>query len=116
METFLPLCRVTGKTVLRCLEMYSVPVHIAPYLDLVAGVIRFPSTANHKNKVLDWPLTPLADYDRGLLTAKYAFGVREAVPITPSMIKKLYNITISRPVSGNVQVSRVCCSHQTLLD
>jgi hypothetical protein len=38
------VCRETGNEVLRCLGEYSVPAHVAPFLDLVAGVIRFPST------------------------------------------------------------------------
>lgn len=78
----------TGQEVMRCLAEYSVPAHVAPFLDLVAGVIRFPN------------------YGKGQLKASVdAFGADapSKVPITPDMIRKLYSITNVPKVANNLQ-------------
>jgi len=72
---------------MRCLADYSVPAYIAPFVDLVAGVIRFP---NYGNGPLKATLETFGGADAG-------------VPTTPTMIRKLYNIDIPKAPASNLQ-------------
>lgn len=71
--------RVTGERLMRALEPYTVPAEVAPHVDFVGGLHRFPS------------------YRRALHRAPRASGLGAS----PDSLRRLYNVSEARGRAGN---------------